>query len=247
MLKTNCAQGVEARGSSMSTALGGTTKGRSKNLATPPTQPEYGGSSGRLSSAEKGAAAWGMGSWAPAEPISPYGALMGDPYCAPTMRAPTEEARINPAHLSQIARPRCAPTRRAHNVRSHCAPIWVIWGPLTPYGFIDSHMGPHTAALVEKGARAVSGRTTLSRALESFYFEPSGGRTSPRQFQPPSLDSLLRVDSPSLLCEKAARRTARRSLGRTTRLGRPNNLALPSHPDSLQISRKHQSLKSTPR
>jgi hypothetical protein len=47
----------------------------------------------------------------------------------------------------------------------------VIWGPLTPYGFIGSHMGPHTAALVEKGARAMSGRTTLSRALESFFLQ----------------------------------------------------------------------------
>jgi hypothetical protein len=40
LLKPTAPTGVEARGSSMSTALGGTTKGRSKNLATPPTQPE---------------------------------------------------------------------------------------------------------------------------------------------------------------------------------------------------------------
>ena len=135
-----------------------------------------------------------MGSWALAEPISR--AHIAHPQCAPTMRAHIKKHEqtllIFPKLRAHVAPPQGAPTSRAHNVRSHCAPIWVIWGPLTPYGFIGSHMGPHTAALVEKGARAVGGRTTLSRALESFYFEPSGGRTSPRQFQPPPLDSLLR-------------------------------------------------------
>jgi hypothetical protein len=129
----------------MSAALGGTTKGRSENLATPPTQPEYGGSPGRLSSAEKGAAAWGLGSWAPAEPTSPYGAHMGDPHCAPTMRAPTLRSTnklcsslpncaptLRPTRRAHIARPQCALTLRAHmgDVGS-THPVWVHW---LPYG-----------------------------------------------------------------------------------------------------------------
>jgi hypothetical protein len=66
----------------------------------------------------------------------------------------------------------------------------------------------------------------------------------PDIFNLPLLSILFFVDSPALLREKAARGTARRSLGRTTRLGRPNNLALPSHPDSLQISRKHPAINT---
>jgi hypothetical protein len=80
--------------------------------------PNNGGSSGRLSSVENRAAAWGMGSWAPAEPISPYGALMGDPYCAPTMRAPTLRSTNKPCSSF----PNCAPTLRPHKARPHRAP-----------------------------------------------------------------------------------------------------------------------------
>ena len=174
----------------MSTALGGTTKGRSENLATPPTQPEHGRSSGRLSSAEKGAAAWGMGSWAPAEPISPYGALMGDPYCAPTMRAPTEEARINPAHLSQIARPRCAPTRRAHIARPQCAltlrahmgdmgsthPVWVHW---FPYG------APHGGSGRKRSPRGEWSHYSLKGPREFLF------RTKRRSNESPTISTSL--------------------------------------------------------
>ena len=195
------------------------------------------------------------GVWAHGLQLSPYphmGPLWATHIARPQCARPHEEARINPAHLSQIARPRCAPTRRAHIARPQCAltlrahmgdmgsthPVWVHG---FPYG------SPHGDSGRKRSPRGERSHYSLKGPREFFFLEPSGGRTSPRQFQPPSLDSLLRVDSPSLLCEKAARRTARRSLGRTTRLGRPNNLALPSHPDSLQISRKHQSLKSTPR
>jgi hypothetical protein len=113
------------------------------------------------------------GVWAHGLQLSPY------PHMGPIWATHIARAHIKKHEQTLLIFPKLrAHNARAHNVRPHCAPIWVIWGPLNPYGFMGSHMGPHTAALVEKWARAMSGRTTLPRALERFYFEPSGGRTS---------------------------------------------------------------------
>jgi hypothetical protein len=65
------------------------------------------------------AAAWGMGSWAPAEPIPPYGAHMGDPHCG-VQAAVVHTGMLPPTMRAHIARPRCAPTLRAHIARPHC-------------------------------------------------------------------------------------------------------------------------------
>ena len=188
-----------------------------------------------------------MGSWAPAEPISPYGAHMGDPHCAPTMRAPTLRSTNKPCSSF----PNCAPTLRPHKARPQCAltlrahmgdmgsthPVWVHW---FPYG------APHGGSGRKRSPRGGRSHYSLKGSREFFISNQAAVERVPDNFNLP-LSILFFVDSPALLREKAARRTARRSLGRTTRLGRPNNLALPSHPDSLQIFRKHQSLKSTPR
>jgi hypothetical protein len=59
--------------------------------------PFGGGGGGR-------AAAWGMGPWAPAEPISPYGAHMGDPRCG-VEEAVVHNAMLPPTLRAHIARP----------------------------------------------------------------------------------------------------------------------------------------------
>jgi hypothetical protein len=96
------------------------------------------------------------------------------PHCAPTVRSTNKPC-------SSKAFPHCAPTMRV-GARPHCAPIWVIWGPLAPCGFMGSHMGPHTAALIfiyrsRRCRRLKSSSRTDSRRSSSSR-RASGGSNS---------------------------------------------------------------------
>jgi hypothetical protein len=133
------------------------------------------------------------GVWAHGLQLSPYphmGPLWATHIARPQCARPHEEARINPAHLSQIARPRCAPTRRAHIARPQCAltlrahmgdmgsthPVWVHW---FPYG------APHGGSGRKRSPRGEWSHYSLKGPREFLF------RTKRRSNESPTISTSL--------------------------------------------------------
>ena len=186
------------------------------------------------------------GVWAHGLQLSPYphmGPLWATHIARPQRARPHEEARINPAHLSQIARPRCAPTRRAHIARPQCAltlrahmgdmgsthPVWVHW---FPYG------APHGGSGRKRSPRGERSHYSLKGPREFLF------RTKRRSNESPTIStSPSRFSSSSILPRFCARK--RRVEPPAALSGEPRDSGGPTTSPSPHIPIAYKYLEST--